>query len=506
MGGQQLATIAVDSRRVLASVDPRLYGSFIEHLGRAVYEGIYEPGHPSADEDGFRRDVIALVRELNIPIVRYPGGNFVSGANWEDGVGPRSERKRRLDLAWRTIEPNDVGLNEFSTWAKKVNCEVMMAVNLGTRGIDAARNLVEYCNHPSGSYWSDLRVEHGYRDPHSIKLWCLGNEMDGPWQIGHKTADEYGRLAVETAKAMKWVDPTIELVAAGSSNHQMPTFPEWERQVLEHTYDHVDYLSLHTYYGNHDGDTRKFLACAVDMNEFIRTVVATCDYVKAKKRSKKTIYLSFDEWNVWFHSNAQDRTIESWTIAPPLLEDDYTFEDALVVGSMLLTLLHHADRVKIGCLAQLVNVIAPIRTAKGGGAWKQTIFYPFQQVSVFGRGVVLDTVVQTKLYDAGEFEGVSYVDTAAIWNENVEQLTLFILNRNLLEGGAILIDLGNLESYVVFEQVALISDDLKAINTAEAPDRVTPQKRKAYQQDGRQLTVQVDPASWNMVRLRKSPT
>lgn len=505
MDSRQLAMIALDSRRVLAKVDERLYGSFIEHLGRAVYGGIYEPGHPCADEDGFRRDVMALVRELSVPIVRYPGGNFVSGFDWEDSVGPRSQRKRRLDLAWRTIETNEVGLNEFSTWAKKVGSEVMMAVNLGTRGIDAARNLVEYCNHPSGSYWSDLRIEHGYRDPHGIKVWCLGNEMDGPWQIGHKTAEEYGRLASETAKAMKWVDPSIELVAAGSSSRQMPTFPEWERQVLEQAYDQVDYLSLHTYYGNRDGDTPKFLACAVEMSDFIQTVVATCDYVKAKKRSKKTMYLSFDEWNVWFHSNAQDRTIEPWGIAPPLLEDAYTFEDALVVGSMLLTLLHHADRVKMASLAQLVNVIAPIMTVTGGVAWRQTIFYPFQQVSVFGRGVVLDTLVQTELYDAGEFEGVSYVDSATVWNENTEELTLFILNRNLHEGGTISIDLGNLESYVVLEQVVLVADNLKAVNTAKAPDRVTPQHRKAYHQDGRQLTVQVDPASWNMVRLHKLP-
>ena len=220
----QTAKITIDPNFRIGEVDPRLYGSFIEHLGRAVYGGIYEPEHPTADDMGFRQDVLDLVRELGVPIIRYPGGNFVSGYDWEDGVGPVEERPRRLDLAWKTVETNRVGTNEFAAWAKRAGAEPMIAVNLGTRGTDAARNLVEYCNHPGGSYWSDLRRSHGAEEPHAVGVWCLGNEMDGPWQIGHKTAAEYGRLAVETAKAMKWVDPSIELVACGSSKAAMPTF------------------------------------------------------------------------------------------------------------------------------------------------------------------------------------------------------------------------------------------------------------------------------------------
>jgi len=290
----QTARVIVHPEFKIGDIDPRLFGSFIEHLGRAVYGGIYEPGHPSADEQGFRTDVIDLIKELKVPIVRYPGGNFVSGYNWEDGVGPVEGRPRRLELAWRTIEPNYVGTNEFFDWAKKADTEVMMAVNLGTRGADDARNLIEYCNHPSGSLYSDMRIKHGYREPHKIKTWCLGNEMDGPWQIGSKTADEYGRLACETAKAMKWVDPTIELVACGSSGSGMPTFGAWESTVLEHTYDHVEFVSLHTYYGNRDNDLPNYLARTLDMDHFIKSVASTCDAVKARLKSKKTVHLSFD--------------------------------------------------------------------------------------------------------------------------------------------------------------------------------------------------------------------
>ena len=405
------AEMIIDKAFKVSEVDNRIYGSFIEHLGRAVYDGIYQPGNPLSDEDGFRTDVIEMVKELNVPIVRYPGGNFVSSFNWEDSVGPADQRPKRLDLAWRSLETNQIGLNEFSKWAQKANSEVMMAVNLGTRGIADACNLLEYCNHPSGTKYSDMRIEHGVKDPHKIKVWCLGNEMDGPWQLGHKTMDEYGRLAEETAKAMKIIDPDIELVSCGSSNREMPTFPEWEKTTLSYTYDYVDYVSLHQYYGNRNNDTADFLALSDDMDDFIRSVIATCDYVKAKKRGKKNINLSFDEWNVWFHSNEEDDDImknHPWQVAPSLLEDVYNFEDAILVGLMLITLMKHADRVKMACMAQLVNVIAPIMTDKNGGkAWKQTIFYPYMHASKYGRGTVLQPVISTPVHDTVAHENVS---------------------------------------------------------------------------------------------------
>jgi alpha-N-arabinofuranosidase len=500
---EQKAKMVVDSDFAVAKVDDRIYGSFIEHLGRAVYGGIYEPGHPTANEQGFRQDVMELIKQLRVPIVRYPGGNFVSGYNWEDGIGPVSQRKPRLDLAWRTTEPNYVGLNEFVDWAHQVDTDVMMAVNLGTRGIDAARNIVEYCNHPSGSYWSNLRVEHGYTDPHRIKVWCLGNEMDGPWQIGHKTADEYGRLACEAAKAMKWVDSDIELVVCGSSNRHMPTFPDWEATVLDHTYDHVDYISLHTYYGNRDNDTANFLAQSLDLDMFIRTVIATCDYIKAKKRSNKTMYLSLDEWNVWFHSNDADKEIAPWSVAPPLLEDVYTFEDALLVGSLLITILKHADRVKIACLAQLVNVIAPIMTENGGPAWRQTIYYPYMHTSLYGRGVVLNCQVSSPLYDSKDFNDVPFLDSTAVWNEAAGELTIFGVNRSLDNGIVLECDLGNFDDYQVVEHIVMEHEDIKATNTVQHQNRVVPHNHGDASRDGRKLTATLPKLSWNVVRLAR---
>ncbi len=497
------AKMVVDKAFRIAEVDKRIYGSFIEHLGRAVYGGIYDPSHASADESGFRNDVKQLIQELQVPIIRYPGGNFVSGYNWEDGVGPVESRPKRLELAWKTVEPNEVGTNEFMKWAKEAGSEVMMAVNLGTRGIDAARNLIEYCNHPGNSYYSDLRKQHGASDPYNIKTWCLGNEMDGPWQIGHKTADEYGRLALETAKAMRQVDSSIELVACGSSNTGMPTFPEWEATTLDHTYEAVDYISLHQYYGNPTNNTADYLARSMDMDHFIHTVISTCDYIKAKKRSKKTMNLSFDEWTVWYHSNEADSKMDPWSIAPPQLEDVYNFEDALLVGSMLLTFLRHADRVKMACLAQLVNVIAPIMTEDGGRVWKQTIFYPYMHTSTFGRGVSLKPVVDSPKYDASDYTDVPYLDSAVVYDEENEYLTIFALNRHLSESLDLNCDVRSFEGYQIEEHIVLENDDLKAVNTADE-EKVAPHRGGQSQLDDGMLTARLAKASWNVIRLRKA--
>jgi alpha-N-arabinofuranosidase len=502
------ARLSLHPEFTVGTVDPRLFGSFIEHLGRAVYGGIHEHGHPTADEAGFRGDVLELVRELQVPIVRYPGGNFVSGYHWEDGVGPLAERPRRLDPAWFTVETNRIGTNEFADWARQAGAEVMMAVNLGTRGIDAARSLVEYCNHPGGSAWSDLRIRHGAREPYRIKTWCLGNEMDGPWQLGHVPADDYGKLAAAAGRAMKWIDPTIELVACGSSSSGMPSFPSWEATVLEHTYDVVDYISLHRYFSK-DGwtegrstpmTTAEFVAQPVQMDAFIETVVATCDHVRARKRSKKSLMLSFDEWNVWYHSRAADEKNPRWQEAPPLLEDIYTFEDALVVGGSLLSLLRHCDRVKIACLAQLVNVIAPIMTVPGGPAWRQTIFYPFRDVSLLGRGDVLDLRVSSPSYEAGSLGAVPTLDSAAVWRADSGELVVFAVNRN----GAMELEI-DLRAFPqglrLLEHRQLVSDDPLASNSALAPLRVSPSAGVGGEFLDATFRTRLAPLSWNVLRF-----
>ena len=496
------ARLVLDRDYVISDIDKRIYGSFIEHLGRAVYTGIYQPGHPMADENGFRKDVIQLVQNLNVPIVRYPGGNFVSGFHWEDSIGPVSDRPKRLDLAWKTTETNQVGLHEFCAWAKKAGSEVMYAVNLGTRNPDDARNVVEYANHRSGSYWSDLRVKNGAKDPLGIKLWCLGNEMDGPWQMGAKTAYEYGRVANEAAKLMKWVDESIETVACGSSGSNMPTFGEWEYTMLNECYDNVDYVSLHRYYGNPHNDTNDFLASTMDLEDFIRTVASICDTVKGKKHAKKQVHLSLDEWNVWYHSNQQDQELykkEPWGNALPLLEDIYNFEDALLVGLMLITMLKNADRVKIGCLAQLVNVIAPIMTNPNGGAWAQTIYYPVMQASLWGRGKSLMPRITCEKFDTKHYNDVPVVDAAAVLREDGD-VVIFAVNRDLHEAVAMEWDLRAFGDLKVVSHSVLHHDDMKAVNTEMNPDAVKPVEI-APERAGEEIVLPA--ASWNVIRLSK---
>ena len=497
------ASMILDRDYQIGRIDPRLYGSFIEHLGRAVYGGIYEPGHPEADEQGFRKDVLKLVRDLGVPVVRYPGGNFVSGFNWEDSVGPN--RPKRLDLAWFTTESNAVGLHEFYDWAKKADSEVMYAINLGTRGPENARDIVEYANHKGGSKFSDMRIANGKKDPMGIKLWCLGNEMDGPWQMGHKTAYEYGRIANESAKMMKWVDPSIECVACGSSAYDLPTFGEWEYTMLNECYENIDYVSLHRYYGNRDNNTPSFLARSMDLDGFIKTVVSICDAVKGKKHSKKTINLSFDEWNVWYHSNEQDAEVwkrEKWGPALPLLEDIYNFEDALLVGSILITFLRNADRVKVACLAQLVNVIAPIMTRNGGGAWAQTIYWPFMHASRYGRGTALRALVDSPVYDCADYDAVPLIDATATLSDD-GSVTVFCVNRDQAEDFCLNLDLRAFGDLKLKEHILLHHDDTKAVNTEANPNNVIPAIGPGGAVDNGKAQVKIPALSWNVLRFEK---
>lgn len=492
------AKIIINKDKTISRIDNRLYGSFIEHLGRAVYGGIYEPGHKTADDMGFRGDVMDMVKKLNVPIVRYPGGNFVSGYNWEDGTGDKAKRPKKMELAWQSVETNEVGIDEFQEWAKRAGSEILMAVNLGTRGADDARNLVEYCNSETDTYYAEMRRKNGFDKPFGIKTWCLGNEMDGDWQICHKTPYEYGRIACETAKLMKWTDPSIELVACGSAHMFMPTFGEWERTVLRECYDHVDYISLHNYYGNPNDDTAAYLASAMDMDSFIKQVAAICDEIKAEKNSDKTVNLSFDEWNIWFHSNEQDKQIKKWQVAPPLLEDIYNLEDAVVLGNLLITLINNSDRVKIACLAQLVNVIAPIMTETGGRIWAQTIFYPFMYTSQHGRGTALEAVCECGGYAAGGKENIPYVDSAAVISEDGKELAVFVVNRSLDESCLIDLSLSGYENYRPVQHIAIEGDDLKAVNTADEPNNIVPAEKSVSE------GITLSPHSWNMIIFKEA--
>lgn len=500
------ARVTAHKDYTIARIDDRVYSAFLEHLGRAIYTGIYEPDHPTADKNGMRGDVIDLCRDLNIPYVRYPGGNFVSAYNWEDGIGPRDQRPTRLDLAWHTSDSNAVGVHEFSDWCDAVGTKMMLAINLGSRGLDEARNFVEYVNGPTGSYWGDLRKSNGRADPFGVDLWCLGNEMDGPWQVGHKTADEYGRLANEVAKTLRAFDKSLGLIVCGSSNSDMKTYPEWERIVLEHTYESVDYISLHMYFANREGHTGNYLALNHKLDRYIGTVESTINLVKANKRSKRDVYISFDEWNVWYHSNAQDRTIldgnGGWPHAPRLLEDIYNFEDVLQVGLILNTFIRKSNVVKIAAIAQLVNVIAPIMTEPGGAAWRQTIYYPYYFASVFGRGNALQLAVSCPGYDCVHDDNVPFVDISGVHDDAGGTLTFFVVNRHTSEQIEAEVALQGFAAGQVIDHQVMTNANLRAVNSLNAPLSVVPVKGSGAKVADGILSLRLPPLSYQMVRVR----
>jgi alpha-L-arabinofuranosidase len=499
------ARLTINTQSITGAIDRRLFGSFVEHLGRSVYDGIFEPTHPTADEAGFRTDVLALVRELGVAAIRYPGGNFVSGFRWEDSVGPVAERPQRLDLAWHSRESNQVGLHEFADWLEKAGSELMYAVNLGTRGVQEALDVQEYTTIRSGTTLSDARIANGRPEPFAISMWCLGNEMDGPWQLGHRSADDYGKLAAQTARGMRQLDDRIQLVVCGSSSSSMPTFGEWERTVLEHTYDEVDFVSCHAYYAEKDGDTASFLASSVDMDRFIEVVADTADAVKAAKGSTKTMQISFDEWNIWYidryHDEDKHTDIDDWPTAPRLLEDSYTVLDAVVFGSLLISLLKHADRVTSASLAQLVNVIAPIMTEPGGIAWRQTTFFPFAITSRLARGVALDARVEAQTYSTAEFGDVPLIDAVATWDDESKSIAVFLVNRDTSGPATVTIDIEGLAGGTVTEAWTLSDDDIRAANTLDNPERVGVVANDSVQISGSTLTVTLPAVSWTAVAL-----
>jgi alpha-N-arabinofuranosidase len=492
--------------------DRRVLGSFLEHLGRAVYTGVYQPGSPLADAKGFRADVAREVKELGVPIVRYPGGNFVSGYNWLDGVGPKAQRPTVLDRAWNTLESNQFGTNDFIDWCGVVGAEPLLGMNFGTGSVESALAYVEYCNHPRGTRWSDLRRGHGYEQPHGVKYWCLGNEMDGPWQIGQLQAREYGRKARDAAKQMRVIDPKLQLIACGSSGTFMPTYLAWDREVLEECYDQVDGLSLHAYYGNTQelsgNSAARYLAMNLDMDRHIQEVAAVCDYVRGLQRSSKRLWLSFDEWNVWYRARDGQATDGRGAAAPRLLEEVYNLEDALLVGGFVNTLLRHSERVRVGCLAQLVNVIAPLVT-NDQGVLRQSTYYPYAWALRYAKGRVLDLRVESETYpiaptglqaDFARAADVPFVDVVATLDEPARQAAVLVLNRDLANERELTLEWDDVVPTRVLACETLTGTDLKAFNTFEAPRRVVPQALPPPVA-GARMTLKLPPRSYTVVHL-----
>lgn len=494
------AKVVLDKDFVISEIDEKVFGSFVENLGRCIYGGLYEPGHPSADEDGFRQDVMEKIRPLNLTANRFPGGNFVSTYRWEDGIGPKESRPRRAEVAWQCIEPNRFGLDEFAKWSKKMGTDVFMTVNLATRGVLEAMDCIEYCNHPGGTYWADKRKENGFDEPFNYKYWCLSNEIDGIWQVGQKPARDYALLAREASKAMKLIDPEIKTILAGSSAPSMDTFPEFDIEALDIAYEQVDYISVHNYIGNAKNDTPSYLARPLITNQFLDDVTSVINTIKAKHRSEHQVYISFDEFNTWHSMLQASNSKGKWTVAPPLLEDTYTAEDAVALGGLLLAVLRHADTVKIACLSELVNCISHLRTRDGGGCWVMPPYYTFLHYCLYGRGTSLETRVFSDTYSCERFPEVPYLDAQAVMGDD-GSITLFAINRGLDEELELETILRGFENYIVDKHLVITSDDPKATNTEECPDNVIPtEDGNAVYVDGK-LTATLKKMSWNVIRL-----
>lgn len=504
--------------KAVGSIAPRLFGSFVEHLGRSVYEGIYEPDHPTADEHGFRQDVIDLVQELGVTCVRYPGGNFVSAYNWEDGTGPREQRPVRRDLAWHSTETNEVGIDDFYRWSKKTGTEIMLAVNLGTRGLTSALEELEYVNGAPGTELADRRVRNGIPEPMDIAMWCIGNEMDGPWQVGHMSEEAYANEVERVAHAMKLAESGLELVACGSSSAHMPTFGSWERTVLTKAYQYLDFVSCHAYYYERGAaNLQDFLASSEDMTTFITSVAANADEAKASNNGTHDIALSFDEWGVW-NSDVWNKQEEEWKAsataglhhepwpkAQHLLEDVYTVSDAVVEGSLMITLLKHCDRVKSASRAQLVNVIAPIMTEKGGKSWKQTVFYPFAEAAHHAKGEAFAPEIAGPTVHTEAFGDVQAIDGVVTWDKETRTGLILAVNRDIQTAHEIHIDISGIEgidahTFAITKTQQIHNTDANLQNTAEQPNAVLPYTFDAVYHDG-EIHFDMPPISWSAVRF-----
>jgi len=489
------AQVFVDTNRTIAPISPLLFGGFVEHMGRCVYEGIYDPKSPNADAQGLRKDVLEALRDQSYTVIRYPGGNMLSGYNWLDGVGPKEQRPRRRELAWQSFESNQFGTNEFMEFCAAVNAAPMLAVNMGTGGIQSASDIVEYCNAPAGTYWSDLRVNHGFRTPHNVRYWCVGNEMDGPWQIGHLDATAYGNKALEAAKMMKLQDSTIKTILVGSSSDRMPTYPEWDRTALEIAWDHMDYLSMHYYAGNQENDTASFLASAVLFERFVDTLEGTLRYVKARQRSKHNVYLSWDEWQVWYKG---DPTQGNWTEAPHLAEEIYNLEDALVVAQWLNVFLRKSHVLKIACVAQIVNTISWLQT-RSTGLLKQPSYYAFKLVSNLARGEALDVLVKAPLLETKQYDAVPALDVSASYDVETQQGAIFLVNRSQTESVTTDILWQDGKTVQVDKAWQLAGSNPKEANSWESPNRLVANAISTPAVDNGRATLVLPPLSFTVL-------
>lgn len=530
------AKITIHPSYQVGEISPRLFGTFLEPIGTMVNGTMYNPKHPTADEQGFRRDVIGALKAAGMRAVRLPGGNFVSAWNWKDSIGPRSERKVRLDPAWHQYITNEVGHDEYLQWAEKTGAEPLYTINLGSGGMQDAMDLVEYTNHAGGTWWSDLRRKNGHEAPYNVKTWYLGNEMDGPWQLGSWDKDPrgYGVRANEISKAIKWIDGRIETAVCASSSPFMDHYPQWEETVLQECYDSVDYLSMHHYHSAPPGDIRALLGGSVYYEDYINTEIALCDLIGAKCRSPKKIMLSFDEYGAMIRPNAPlhpgygyyNMVRTHYRFDPAMgyiLHDPDNMEERIRPGgdllqmlsmvSIQLSFLRHADRVKIGCMTGGLEALC---ASDHDHVWKSASHYAFRLLMEYARGISMRTAVEAETFDLPGYaiddtsqyrdkEGVSFIDAASAWDQERKQLAVFVINRSEEEEYPLTLDIRGFEQYRFAGHQELVTDDLSARSTFEEPDRILPKANTEGIFEGGQLRTHVKPLSFNVILFQDAP-
>jgi alpha-N-arabinofuranosidase len=491
--GAPRARVKIDTERVVGDIDPKLYGNFVEHLGRCIEGGIFDEKSPLADANGYRRDVLDAVRKLKVGLLRWPGGNFSSNYQWRDGIGPRDQRPPRLEMAWGTVESNRFGTHEFLNYAETLKTEPYVCANLGTGSWTDAQQWVEYCNSAEDTAMTRLRKQNGRAAPWKVTHWGLGNEMDGPWQMGHRSADDYGKFALEAAKLMKWTDPKIKLIAAGSSNFGGDAdWTGWNRTVLEYLRHHADYLSIHMYVGNAANDYEDFMACSVELNQRIKTVAGIIDAALASEAPSRRIYIAWDEWNVWYRARGEGKET-----GRRILEERYNLEDALVVATFLNAFVNHADVVKIANMAQLVNVIAPIFTDEKR-LYLQTIYYPLQLFANNSSGKALELFVDSPKYKCRRFDDVPYLDASAALDHGT--LVVNAVNRHRDQALEVDFEIQDKRFAGPVEAVEVNGPDIKSENDFDRTT-VQPAARSATA-EGPRLRYRLPPHSYTMLKAK----
>lgn len=530
------ASITLHPSYRIGEISPRLFGAFLEPIGSMVNGSMFNPKHPEADELGLRKDFIKGLKESGLPCVRLPGGNYVSGWNWKDSIGPKDQRKVNLDLAWHAIITNEVGHDEYLKWTERIGTEPLYTINLGTGNLNDARDIVEYTNFKGGTYWSDLRAKNGHKAPYGVKTWYLGNEMDGPWQVASwdKNPRGYGVLAHETSKAMKFVDPTIETIACVSSSPFLSHYPDWDMQVLQECYDTVDYISLHHYHSAPLGNTAGMLAGYQAFEDYISTEIALCDYLKTKLRVRKTMMLSLDEYGSFmraakgahFGMNGRQPANTFYDFDP---NQQYVLHDpdnwgnrrmpmgvgemtrTLGTMSVLLTMLRHADRVKIGCAT---GGLGDLCATSREHVWKGACHYPFTQLIQHAKGVALRPEVECEKYNVEGyaiddmnqyygFENVDYIQAAAALNEEENEMTVFVLNADAEEAQDFTLDVRGFEGWKLAEHVLMNSEDPDAANSFENQSALLPRNVVSTKCEKGIVSVALPCLSWNMFRFTR---